>query len=126
MQLWLIPALPLAGFLINGIFGRRFSKAVVNAIGIGSVLLAFAWAVKTVLALGDSPIFEHDFDWNASFEVVSADDHRRAGTHRNSGIPEMHLHLGAVINDRVRAGICSSASGSIRRAPPMPAIRHLS
>ena len=26
MQLWLIPALPLAGFLINGLFGRRFSE----------------------------------------------------------------------------------------------------
>ena len=25
-QLWLIPALPFAGFLINGIFGRRLSK----------------------------------------------------------------------------------------------------
>ena len=28
MQLWLIPILPLAGFLINGIFGRRFSKSL--------------------------------------------------------------------------------------------------
>ena len=26
-QLWLIPVLPLAGFLINGVFGRRLSKA---------------------------------------------------------------------------------------------------
>ena len=53
MQLWLIPVLPLAGFLLNGIFGRRFSKAVVNTIAIGSVLLSFAWVLKTLFALGD-------------------------------------------------------------------------
>jgi NADH-quinone oxidoreductase subunit L len=53
MQLWLIPVFPLAGFLLNGIFGRRFSKAVVNMIAIGSVLLSFAWVLKTLLGLGD-------------------------------------------------------------------------
>jgi NADH-quinone oxidoreductase subunit L len=63
MQLWLIPALPLAGFLINGVFGRRFSKALVNAVAIGSVAIAFAWALKTVLALGETPISEHYFNW---------------------------------------------------------------
>ncbi len=62
-QLWLIPALPLAGFLINGIFGRRFSKTVVNAVAIGSVLLSFLWALKTILGLGEARIFEHDFNW---------------------------------------------------------------
>jgi NADH-quinone oxidoreductase subunit L len=63
MQLWLIPALPLAGFVINGAFGRRFSKAIINVVAIGSVLVAFAWALKTVLALGETPISEHYFDW---------------------------------------------------------------
>ena len=63
MQLWLIPALPLTGFVINGAFGRRFSKAIINVVAIGSVLLAFAWALKTVLALGETPISEHYFDW---------------------------------------------------------------
>jgi NADH-quinone oxidoreductase subunit L len=53
MQLWLIPALPLAGFLLNGIFGRRFSKTAINAIAIGSVLLSFAWVLKTLAGLGD-------------------------------------------------------------------------
>ena len=54
MQLWLIPALPLAGFLINGIFGRRFSKSLVNTVAIGSVLLSFAWVLKTLLGAGRS------------------------------------------------------------------------
>jgi NADH-quinone oxidoreductase subunit L len=62
-QLWLIPALPLAGFLINGIFGRRLSKAFVNTVAIGSVLLSFAWALKTVLALGETRFSEHYFNW---------------------------------------------------------------
>src|ERR1039457_1030963 len=53
MQLWLIPVLPLAGFLLNGIFGRRFSKAIVNTIAIGSVLLSFAWVLKPLAGLGD-------------------------------------------------------------------------
>src|SRR5690242_8962131 len=53
MQLWLIPLFPLAGFLLNGIFGRRFSKAIVNTFAIGSVLLSFAWVLKTLFGLGN-------------------------------------------------------------------------
>ena len=51
-QLWLIPLLPLAGFALNGLFGRRFSKPVINAIAVGSVLLAFLWVLKSLSALG--------------------------------------------------------------------------
>jgi NADH-quinone oxidoreductase subunit L len=65
MQLWLIPLLPLAGFTINGLFGRRFSKAMVNTVAIGSVVLSFAWVLKTLLALGalNAPYTEHYFTW---------------------------------------------------------------
>jgi NADH-quinone oxidoreductase subunit L len=68
MQLWLIPTLPLLGFLINGIFGRRFSKSVVNAIAVGSVVLSFLWVVKTLLGLGslDAAYTERYFTWIAS------------------------------------------------------------
>ena len=52
MQLWLIPILPLAGFALNGLFGRRFSKSVVNLIAVGSVFIAFLWVLKTLSALG--------------------------------------------------------------------------
>ncbi len=45
MQLWLIPLLPLAGFALNGLFGRRLSKTAINAIAVGSVLLSFLWVV---------------------------------------------------------------------------------
>jgi NADH-quinone oxidoreductase subunit L len=65
MQLWLIPLLPLAGFTINGLLGRRFSKALVNLVAIGSVLLSFAWALKTLIALGplNTAYTEHYFTW---------------------------------------------------------------
>ena len=65
MALWLIPILPLAGFLINGIFGRRFSKAMVNAVAVGSVVLAFLWVLKTLCGLGsmETPYIERYFTW---------------------------------------------------------------
>ena len=65
MQLWLIPILPLAGFVINGLFGRRFSKSTINAIAIGSVVLSFAWVLKTLFGLAplDSAYTERYFTW---------------------------------------------------------------
>src|SRR6185503_11526609 len=65
MQLWLIPLFPLLGFLINGIFGRRFGKTAVNAFAVGSVVLSFAWVVKTLMGLGEleAPYTEHYFTW---------------------------------------------------------------
>ncbi len=76
MQLWLIPILPLAGFFINGVFGRRFSKGLVSTVAIGSVVLAFAWALKTILALGDlnTAYTEHYFTWIQSGFVNIACD----------------------------------------------------
>jgi len=71
MQLWLIPLLPLAGFLINGLLGRRFSKGTVNAVAIGSVALSFAWVLKTIFALGAlaGTYSEHYFTWIQSGTV---------------------------------------------------------
>ena len=47
MQLWLIPILPLAGFLINGIFGRRFSKSLVNPLRSAASFSPSLWVLKT-------------------------------------------------------------------------------
>jgi NADH-quinone oxidoreductase subunit L len=71
MQLWLIPLLPFTGFLINGIFGRRFPKSLVNTVAIGSVVLAFAWVLKTIAGMGDlnSTVTEHYFTWIQSGSV---------------------------------------------------------
>jgi len=64
-HLWLIPALPFAGFLANGILGRRLPKAAINAIGIGSVALSFAWVVRALLVLGamETAHIEQYFVW---------------------------------------------------------------
>ncbi|MSV34216.1 MAG: NADH-quinone oxidoreductase subunit L [Bryobacterales bacterium] len=71
-QLWLIPLLPLAGFAINGLFGRRLAKPAINAVAVGSVLLSFLWVLKTLSALGvfgggesvlELAYQEHYFTW---------------------------------------------------------------
>jgi NADH-quinone oxidoreductase subunit L len=69
MQLWLIPLLPLAGFALNGLFGRRLSKSAINAIAVGSVLLSFLWVLKTLGVLGafsgglTTAYNEHYYTW---------------------------------------------------------------
>ncbi len=65
MNLWLIPIFPLLGFLVNGIFGRRIPKAVINLIAVGSVTLSFAWVLKTLLGLGpiETKYIEHYYTW---------------------------------------------------------------
>ena len=73
-NLWIIPALPFIGFLINGIFGRRFPKALINLIAVLSVVLSFAWVLKVYATAGDvgaTPITEHYFTWikSGQFQV---------------------------------------------------------
>src|SRR6266850_135036 len=76
MYLWLIPIFPLLGFLLNGLFGRRMSKPVINLIAIGSVALSFGWGVKTLLGLGslDTKYVEHYFTWIQSGSLDIAVD----------------------------------------------------
>ena len=68
MQLWLIPIFPLIGFLINGLFGRRLSKPIINAVAVGSVALSFLWVLKTIYSLGamEEAQVERCFTWIAS------------------------------------------------------------
>jgi len=65
MQLWLIPALPLAGFLINGLLGRRLGQKAVSAVGVGSSALAFLWTLRVFTAWGGSTgaQIERYFTW---------------------------------------------------------------
>ena len=66
--LWLIPIFPLAGFAINGLFGKKIPKSMVSLVAVGSVLLSFAWVVKTLLALQplEHAYVERYFTWIAS------------------------------------------------------------
>jgi len=51
MNLWLILLFPLLGFLINGLFGRRFARPLVNVIAVGSVAASFAYVLWVLSAL---------------------------------------------------------------------------
>ncbi len=64
-QLWLIPLLPLLGFLINGLFGRRFPNLLVGLIAVGTVFGSFLWVVKSLQALGalEHAHVEHYYTW---------------------------------------------------------------
>src|SRR5437016_6202116 len=69
MQLWLIPILPLLGFLVNGLLGRRLSESAVNFFAVGSVAMSFLWVLKTLNGLGiysgglEQTYTEHYFTW---------------------------------------------------------------
>jgi NADH-quinone oxidoreductase subunit L len=67
-HIWIIPALPLLGAAANGLFGRRFSQKMVNAIGVGSTTLAFlatlaAIAQFSALPAGQIPFVRSFFPW---------------------------------------------------------------
>lgn len=60
--IWLIPLMPIIGFLINGLFGRRFSKPVVNLVACGSVFVSFLISVYAVLELIGLPAEARSFE----------------------------------------------------------------
>ena len=64
LNLWLIPILPLAGAAINGFFGKKSSRQVVSAVGLGFSGAAFAMALWVAaqfssLALPYQEVFAH-------------------------------------------------------------------
>ena len=64
--LWIIPQLPLLGLASNGLFGAKWSKAVVNSVALGSTGVSFLCAVEAVrefLAGGSQPFRKEFFDW---------------------------------------------------------------
>ena len=65
MNLWLIPFFPLAGFLLNGLLGKRLSKPIVSLISVGSVAASFAFVLAVLGKLYplSLPYSEHYFTW---------------------------------------------------------------
>ena len=69
MHLWIIPLLPLVGFAINGLFGRRFSNPFVSTIAVVAVFMAFVKVLVTLMDLGafsgglEETHVEHYFTW---------------------------------------------------------------
>ena len=71
LHLWIIPLLPLAGAAINGLLGKRFPKALVNTIALGSTAAAFGyalWVTAQFLALpaNQIPYIESHATWMAA------------------------------------------------------------
>lgn len=60
---WLIPLLPLLGFIIIGLAGKRLSKVMVNAVACGSILVAFAIAVGVFFELNGTSQTVDVFQW---------------------------------------------------------------
>jgi NADH-quinone oxidoreductase subunit L len=71
LNLWIIPLLPLAGATINGLLGKRFPKAAVNAVALGSTALAFVYALWVAarffaMPADQIPHIEHYITWIAA------------------------------------------------------------
>jgi NADH-quinone oxidoreductase subunit L len=59
---WLVPLLPLIGFITIGLFGKKLSKGLVGVIGSGVILGAFAVSLGIFLELLNSPQKEFTMD----------------------------------------------------------------
>lgn len=69
---WLIPFLPLLGFLINGLGRKHLSKSLVSIIGSGVILAAFAISLYAFFSVkGGNTHVAHYFDFinNASLKI---------------------------------------------------------
>jgi len=78
-NLWIIPLLPLLGSAINGLFGAKWSKAIVNGVALGSTGVSFLCAIEAVrefldfYAQNHQPYVKQFFDW------IYVRDYFRAG-----------------------------------------------
>ena len=52
---WLVPVLPLVGFAINGLFGKRFSRKTVAAVGLFFCGAATLWAWRVAASFFGAP-----------------------------------------------------------------------
>src|SRR4030065_1714215 len=72
----LVPALPLLGFLLNGLLGKKLGKSFVSWVGPGSVGLSFAVAAKLFFDLLSLPEASRSIEvvffpwiWSAEFQT---------------------------------------------------------
>jgi NADH-quinone oxidoreductase subunit L len=66
LPLWLIPAIPLAGFLVNGLLGTKLGKSFVSVVGCGAAGLATIVAYARLFpffAGAHAPVIEPVTNW---------------------------------------------------------------
>ena len=73
-QIWLVPAFPLLGFIMNGLLGKRFGTRFVSIVAPLAIGLAFAQSVVLffqMLNADGNLLFEHLYTWikSGNFEV---------------------------------------------------------
>src|SRR3989449_1392220 len=66
--LWVIPALPLLGAAVNGLFGRKWPNNIVSAVGVGSTGLSFLASLEIMrefrrLPAEEIPWMRQYFTW---------------------------------------------------------------
>ena len=74
LHLWLIPVLPLVGFLLNGLFGHRLPKALVSTIALVFTAAPFLWVLRVYNSFSalSLPYIERHGSWIAT-SVLHAD-----------------------------------------------------
>ena len=63
---WLVPLIPLIGFIINGLGRNTLSKGLIGFIGSAAIFVSFIISVGIFMELGSSPVKSHEiflFDW---------------------------------------------------------------
>ena len=63
---WLVPLIPLLGFIINGLGRNTLSKNLIGFIGSSVILISFVISIGIFLALGNDTVKSHEiflFDW---------------------------------------------------------------
>ncbi|WP_316791572.1 NADH-quinone oxidoreductase subunit L [Pedobacter frigoris] len=63
---WLVPLIPLIGFIINGLGRNTLSKNLIGFIGSSVIFISFAISIGIFTALASSPVKSHEvflFDW---------------------------------------------------------------
>jgi NADH-quinone oxidoreductase subunit L len=66
---WLIPVLPLAGFVLNGLFGNKLPKSLVGIVGTGTILASFIISVGIFLGVKNGPLVQHTIEYFTFIEV---------------------------------------------------------
>src|SRR5258706_6458642 len=64
--LWIVPALPLLGAAINGLFGKTWPNKIVNTVALSATGLSFLAALEAVREFfeqGQKLVHKHFFDW---------------------------------------------------------------
>jgi NADH-quinone oxidoreductase subunit L len=68
---WLIPVLPLLGFLVNGLLGNRLPKSLVGIIGSGTILGAFIISLTIFLGIKNGDFVSKTIEYFTFIEVGS-------------------------------------------------------